>query len=290
MNYTLDALEAGDVPVPASLVLMSPAIRVHPASAMAGFKNALAVLHGLGGLAYLSIMDEFDPYKYNSFATNAGAQVHRITTHVDRRMQALARDPAAVDRLPPILVLKSTVDATVTTDAVVTRLLAGLPAGRNELLLFDINRNAAIKSKFLVDDPGPLTNRLMADSTLPFAVTFVSNENPHSTRVVARHKPPFSQETSEIEALDLAWPRGVVSLSHVALPFPPDDPIYGQQPPAGDDQVFLGDLAIKGERGLLKIPGEWLLRLRYNPFYDYMQTRVLQWLDDAASLTVNDDI
>ena len=290
MNYTLDALEAGDVPVPASLVLMSPAIRVHPASAMAGFKNALAVLHGLGGLAYLSIMDEFDPYKYNSFATNAGAQVHRITTHVDRRMQALARDPAAVDRLPPILVLKSTVDATVTTDAVVTRLLAGLPAGRNELLLFDINRNAAIKSKFLVDDPGPLTNRLMADPELPFAVTFVSNENPHSTRVVARHKPPFSQETSEIEALDLAWPRGVVSLSHVALPFPPDDPIYGQQPPAGDDQVFLGDLAIKGERGLLKIPGEWLLRLRYNPFYDYMQTRVLQWLDDAASLTVNDDI
>ena len=121
-------------------------------------------------------------------------------------------------------------------------------------------------------------------------MTFVSNENPHSTRVVARHKPPFSQETSEIEALDLAWPRGVVSLSHVALPFPPDDPIYGQQPPAGDDQVFLGDLAIKGERGLLKIPGEWLLRLRYNPFYDYMQTRVLQWLDDAASLTVNDDI
>ena len=46
---------------------------------MAGFKNALAVLPGLGGLAYLSIMDEFDPYKYNSFATNAGAQVHRLT-------------------------------------------------------------------------------------------------------------------------------------------------------------------------------------------------------------------
>ena len=283
MNYTLDALEAGDVPVPASLVLMSPAIRVHPASAMAGFKNALAVLPGLGGLAYLSVMDEFDPYKYNSFATNAGAQVHRITTHVDRRMQTLVRDPAAVDRLPPMLVLKSTVDATVTTDAVVTRLLVGLPAGRNELLLFDINRNAAIKETLLVDDPGPLTNRLLADPALPFAVTFVSNEDPHSTRVVARHKPPFSPETSEIEALDLVWPRGVVSLSHVALPFPPDDPIYGQVHPEDDDRVFLGDLAIKGERGLLKIPGSWLLRLRYNPFYTYMQSRVLQWLDDAGT-------
>jgi hypothetical protein len=65
------------------------------------------------------------------------------------------------------------------------------------------------------------------------------------------------------------------------LPFPPDDPLYGQQPPEDDSQVFLGDLAIKGERGLLKIPGEWLLRLRYNPFYAYMQTRVLKWLGDT---------
>lgn len=283
MNYTLDALATGGVPVPASLVLMSPAIRIHPASALAGFKDTLAALPGLDGLAYLQVMDEFDPYKYNSFATNAGAQVHRITTQVDRRMQALVRDPAAVERFPPILVLKSTVDSTVTTDAVVTHLLMGLPAGRNELVLFDINRNAAIKAKFLVDDPGPLTNRLMLDPELPFAVTFVSNENPYSTRIVARHKPPFSQETSDVEQLDLAWPGGVVSLSHVAVPFSPDDPLYGQQPPEDDGQVFLGDLAIKGERGLLKIPGEWLLRLRYNPFYTYMQTRVLKWLDDADS-------
>lgn len=283
MNYTLDALEAVDGPLPASLVLVSPSIRIHPASALAGFKNSMAVLPGLGGLAYLLVMDEFDPYKYNSFATNAGAQVHRITTQVDRRIQALVHDPAAAGRFPPILVLKSTVDATVTTDAVVTHLLMRLPAGRNELVLFDINRNAAIKAKFLIDDPGPLTDRLLLDPQLPFAVTFVGNENAYSTRIVARHRPPFSQEKSAMEYLDLAWPSGVVSLSHVALPFPPDDPLYGQQPPERDDQVFLGDMAIKGERGLLKIPAEWLLRLRYNPFFTYMQTRVLEWLGDAGS-------
>ena len=283
MNYTLDALAAADGPLPASLVLVSPSIRIHPAGALAGFKNSLAVLPGLGGLAYLLVMDEFDPYKYNSFATNAGAQVHRITTEVGRRMQALVRDPAALERFPPILVLKSTVDATVTTDAVVTHLLMGLPAGRNELVLFDINRNAAIKAKFLVDDPGPLTDRLMLDPQLPFAVTIVGNENPYSTRIVARYKPPFSQETSATKYLDLAWPSGVVSLSHVALPFPPDDPLYGQQPPDGDNQVFLGDMATKGERGLLRIPADWLLRLRYNPFHSYMQTRVLEWLGDAGS-------
>jgi alpha-beta hydrolase superfamily lysophospholipase len=282
LDYTLNAVEEAGATVPASLVLISPAIRIHSAGALAGFKNSLSVLPGLGGLAYLSVMAEFDPYKYNSFATNAGAQVHRLTRDVDRRLQVLAQTLEAVGKLPPILVLKSTVDSTVTTNAVVDNLLMRLPAGRNELVLFDINRNAAIKSTLLVSDPGPLTHRMMADPDLPFAVTFITNENPHSTSVVVRHKAPFSLETSDIENLDLNWPRDVVSLSHIALPFPPDDPLYGQRPPPDDDLVFLGNLAFKGEQGLLKLPPEWLLRMRYNPFYDYLQKRVLQWADDAG--------
>jgi pimeloyl-ACP methyl ester carboxylesterase len=282
LDYTLNAVEEAGATLPASLVLISPAIRIHAAGALAGFKNSLSVLPGLDGLAYLSVMAEFDPYKYNSFATNAGAQVHRLTRDVDRRLRALAQIQAAVDKLPPTLVLKSTVDSTVTTDAVVDNLLMRLAAGRNELVLFDINRNAAIKSTLLVSDPGPLTHRMMADPDLPFAVTFITNENPHSARVVVRHKAPFTLEASDIETLNLHWPRGVVSLSHVALPFPPDDPLYGQSPPPDDDRVFLGDLAIKGEQGMLKLPPEWLLRMRFNPFYDYLQRRVLQWVDDAG--------
>ena len=282
LDYTLNALEDESTVTPASLVLISPAIRVHPTAALAGFKNSLSVLPGLGGLAYLSVMAEFDPFKYNSFATNAGAQVHRITRNVDRRLQILVQNPPAVEKLPPILVFKSTVDSTVTTDAVVDNLLKLLPTVSNELVLFDINRNAAIKSTLLVSDPGPLTHRMMANPELPFAVTFITNENPHSTRVVVRHKAPFSLAASEMENLDLYWPGDVVSLSHIALPFPPDDPLYGQRPPPDDDMVFLGDLAFKGEQGLLKLPPEWLLRMRYNPFYDYLQKRVLQWVEDAG--------
>ncbi len=282
LDYTLNAVEEAGATVPASLVLISPAIRIHSAGALVGLKNSLSVLPGLGGLAYLSVLTEFDPYKYNSFATNAGAQVHRLTRDVDRRLQVLAQNPEAAGKLPPILVLKSTVDSTVTTDAVVDNLLMRLAAGRNELVLFDINRNATIKSTLLVSDPGPLTNRMMADRELPFAVTFITNANLHSTRVVVRHKAPFSLEASEIENLDLNWPGGVVSLSHIALPFPPDDPLYGRRPPPDDDLVFLGDLAFKGEQGLLKLSPEWLLRMRYNPFYDYLQMRVLLWVDVAG--------
>ena len=279
LDYTLNALEDESASTPESLVLISPAIRIHAAAGLAGFKNSLSVLPGLSGLAYLSVMAEFDPYKYNSFATNAGAQVHRITRSVDQRLQVLVQDPLEVDKLPPILVFKSTVDSTVTTDAVVDNLLKRLPADRNELVLFDINRNAAIKSTLLVTDPGPLTRRLMADPDLPFAVTFITNKNLHSTRVVAQHKAPYSLQAESVENLEVSWPSDVVSLSHIALPFPPDDPLYGRFQPQDNDLIYLGNLAFKGEQGLLKLPPQWLLRMRYNPFYSYLQERTLQWID-----------
>ena len=282
LDFTLKALTDNSAPVPASLVLISPAIRIHRAAKLAGFKNGLSVIPGLGGLAWLTVMDEFDPYKYNSFATNAGAQVHQVTVDVDRRMQALARDSAAIDGFPPVLVFKSTVDFTVTNDAVVDSLLIRLPADRNELVLFDINRQAAVKATLLVTDPAPFTNRLLAENDLPFAVTFVTNEDSESVAVVAQQKAPHAPEVSQADPLGLAWPRGVISLSHVALPFPPVDPLYGQLAPLEGDYVFLGDLAFKGERGLLKIPEDWLLRMRYNPFYDYLEDRVLGWVDDAG--------
>jgi len=281
LDFALEAVEKGDRPVPASLVLISPAIRVHASSALAGFKDALSVLPGLGDLAYLAVMGEFDPFNYNSFATNAGAQVSAITRNVDRRIRGLSSE--AADKLPPILAFKSTVDSTVTTEAIVDDLLMRLTAHGNELVLFDINRNAAIKSTLLVSDPAPFTDRLMTNEGLPFAVTIVTNESPLSANVVSRYKPPLSPRESDVRPLGLAWPQGVVSLSHVALAFPPDDPLYGRSPPASDDRIFLGDMALRGERGLVKIPADWLLRQRYNPFYPYLQERILRWVEARSA-------
>ncbi len=276
LDFALEAEQGRAAPVPASLVLVSPAVGVSPAAALATWKRRLSYLPGLQHLAWLSIQPEFDPYKYNSFTTNAGEQVFRLTRSVVRRIAARNRSEAS-GQFPPVLVLKSTVDATVSTDAVVDNLLEYLAHERNEFVLFDINR-VAMKSILLVSDPGPLTARLMDDASLPFAVTLVGNENPDSTAVIARRKVPLSAEVSATEPLDLAWPRGVISLSHVALPFPPDDPLYGQRPPGNDDALFLGQLAIQGERGLMKISSDWLLRLRHNPFYDYLEQRVLEWV------------
>jgi alpha-beta hydrolase superfamily lysophospholipase len=279
VEYALRAADGRVVPAPASLVLVSPSIGVHAAAGLARPTDALSVLPGLGRLAWLDILPEFDPYKYNSFATNAGAQVHRLTTAVAGRIRARARSGPIAD-LPPILVFKSTVDATVSTDAVVDSLLGHLAPHRNELVLFDINRSA-IASTVLIDDPGPFTERLIADDSLPFTLTLISNESRKSKRVVRRRKAPFAAKLS-IEPTGFSWPQGMISLSHVALPFPPDDPLYGREPPQDSDTIFLGQIAIRGERGLLRFPADWLLRLRHNPFYDLLEARTLEWLEAAG--------
>jgi alpha-beta hydrolase superfamily lysophospholipase len=281
LEFALDALEGKSAPVPGSLVLISPAIGIHSAAGMASFMDSMASLPGLGTWSFTQIQAEFDPYKYNSFATNAADVVHKLTRSVASRLQQrAAANPEVI--LPPTIVFKSTVDATVTTDAVIDSLLIRLHTDRHELVLFDINRYA-VASRMLVDDPAPLTDRVMDADDLPFAVTLVTNENPETTRVISKYKKPFSADASSTREQGVSWPPGVVSLSHVALPIAPDDPLYGQRAPDNEDFIFLGQMAMQGERGLLKIPTDWMLRLRYNPFYDYLESRMLEWVEKAGN-------
>lgn len=277
LDLALTSLEDAAERTPASLVLVSPAIGITPLATLAGPKAGLGRVPGLSRLAYTQIVPEFDPYKYNSFTANAGAQVHKLTRSVARRVADLSRTGNGV-KMPPILVFKSTVDATVSTDAVINRLLGQLPENGNELMLFDINR-AAILSILLVSDPGPLTNRLMADPSLPFAIRLVTNENDRSNSVVANYKPANTADIDAVEPLGMEWPRGVISLSHVALPFPPEDPLYGAFRPEDRNTLFLGQAEIRGERGLFKLSTDWLLRIRYNPFYAVLESRVIDWVD-----------
>jgi hypothetical protein len=203
-----------------------------------------------------------------------------LTRSLSRRVESLARSNGT-GALPPILVFKSNADSTVSTDAVVTRLLDRLAPYRNELVLFDINRYAA-KSLLLVADQRFLDARVAGEGRLPFALTLVTNESDSSSAVVARRQEPFSTEFSRQEALGADWPSGVISLSHVALPIPPDDPLYGQRPPGNEDVLFLGQMAVQGERGMLRLSSDWLLRLRHNPFYAYLDARTLAWIDRAG--------
>jgi alpha-beta hydrolase superfamily lysophospholipase len=275
VNFTLAALEGDAGPTPASLVLISPAIGVTRAAGLARWKARLARLPGMEKFAWTQVLPEFDPFKYNSFAANAAYQVHRLTRSVAAEVERRAA-AGSLEGFPPTLAFLSTVDATVSADAVIDNLLEHLPGARHELVLFDINR-IDVASSVLVSDPGPLTARLLAADTLPFALTLIANESPGSMDVASRRKPPLSNDIIS-EPLGVSWPVGTISLSHIAMPFRPDDPLYGRTRPPGSDIVFLGERAIQGERGLLKFPVDWLLRLRHNPFYDYLESRIFEWV------------
>jgi alpha-beta hydrolase superfamily lysophospholipase len=279
LDYSLDAMADPNLRAPASLVLVSPAIGITPLAKLTRLFKAMGRLPGLEQLAWTSLVPEFDPFNYNAFTANASLQVHRMTRATAARIRRLAAE-APIEGFPSTLVLLSIVDATVSPRAAADNLLRHLAPGPHELLLYDIN-HYALKSPLIASDTDRLTQPLLDAKDLPYAVTLIGNESEESRQVVARHKPAFSSTMDSGEPLSGAWPEDTVSLSHVDLPFPPDDPIYGRYPPKTPGQVFLGQLAIRGERGVLKVPAQWLLRLRHNPFYDYQERRVLDWIEQA---------
>jgi hypothetical protein len=129
----------------------------------------------------------------------------------------------------------------------------------------------------LVNDPGPLTGRLVAQPNRPYALTVVTNVDAQTGNIEERRVPAGGTVVSR-RPLDAAWPRNVFSLSHVALPFPPDDPLYGYEALRTDRHVQLGRIEARGENGVLTIPRWMLTRQRSNPFHAYLVERIEQAL------------
>ena len=144
-------------------------------------------------------------------------------------------------------------------------------------MLFDINRVANLEP-FIQPSDLTLIAQLFGRRARPYRVTVVSNAHPDSLDVAARDVTPGTL-TPVDRPLPLAWPRELFSLSHVALPFPTDDPLYGYEATAvPDGPVALGLLSPRGERAVLTVPIEVLMRVSSNPFFPYVTERITEWL------------
>jgi len=276
VHYALTVLEGEDMPAVDGLVLLSPAIEVSGVAAYAIWQERFSRLSGLEKLGWTDIQAEFDPYKYSSFTVNAGDQIYQLTRNIAARMNRLS-GPDGVAGFPRTIAFQSIVDATIKPSTLVDALFMKLAPGDHELVLFDVNRHTDAEP-LLRSDPEVLTDRLLGEGQLPFTLTLVTNLNPDTDAVIARTKAAGATAATE-EDLELAWPGGLFSLSHVAVPFPPDDPVYGNDPEAGEGHITLGSIFIRGERNLLQIPDNYFLRLRYNPFFGYLTTRVQGFMD-----------
>lgn len=275
-RYTLDALEDSSLPRPQRLVLVSPMIGVTPAARLSSVISALGPIDYFEKARWLDVVPEYNPFKYNSFPANAARQTYDVTQDLQARLTRITAD-GRLAQMPPILTFQSLVDATVSTPAIVSNLYDRLPQNGSALVLFDFNRHARL-DPFIRPSDLSLMARMFEGRARPYRVTVITNAAPDTLQVAARDIAPGTT-TPVDEGLDLEWSRDVFSLSHVALPFPPDDPVYGSAARASvEGPVALGLLSPRGERAVLTVPVEVLMRVSSNPFFPYLHRRLAEWV------------
>lgn len=262
--------------LPRRLLLMSPALGVSPFAPLANVQRLVSRWGVAPKARWSSVGPELDPFKYESFAKNAGAQIASLIRALYGDLERMDRD-GSIGRLPPVTGFQSVVDATVSTADLAGRFYGMLRGGTSELVLFDVNRRPDV-APLLAFSPSAVVAAFERAARRDYRLTVLGNADGAPT-LTERSLPPDATRPLE-RPLAAAWPDDVYSLSHVALPFPPDDPLYGLRPGHGADGLpSLGALAMRGERGALAIGAADQLRLRSNPFFDEMVSRMRAAID-----------
>jgi alpha-beta hydrolase superfamily lysophospholipase len=276
LEHQLDAIDHVELPRADRIVLISPMIGIAPGSGLARVIGLLSFIPYFEQSAWLDIQPEFNPFKYNSFPVNAGLQSVRLTREIQADLDRHAR-AGTLSKLPPVLTFQSVLDDTVQSAAVITRLYDQLPANGSELVLFDINRAGALLPLFSSTALGFRDTLGRAGDVRRWGVTVVHNTRA-DTRGVSEWRVAAGATEPTRRELGLEFPREVYSLSHIALPFPLDDPLYGLEPDKREDfGIRLGRLALRGERRALVVPVDQFARLGCNPFFPYLAERTREW-------------
>lgn len=284
LKYALDAIEDPQLARPDRIVLISPMIGITRFARFAGVAGLPAVFPAFAKAAWLAILPEFNPFKYNSFPVNGARQSFRLTQVLQQQILDNRRS-GRLDQLPPILTFQSVMDFTVSTPAIISSLYAQLPSNGSELVLFDVNRTVKF-GPLLRPSADTALNRLLPPEIRPYRVSIVTNAKEDSSEVEER-----STEAGDLKErrrpLGLGYPDGMYSLSHVALPFPINDALYGMKP--DEKESFgpnLGALAPRGERNVLITSLDALLRVASNPFFPYLLERIQEGIDQPESKPV----
>ncbi len=201
-------------------------------------------------------------------------EIYRLSGRTHKWLE----DADKTAKLPPILTFQSVVDNTVDASAIVTVLYDNLPANGSQLVVYDVNRNSTVLH-LMKNPPGDPANYFQAAAPSKFGVTILRNRHRHG-REVDSYSLAAGDLEPVVEMTDYVWPRGIYSLSHIAVPFPSDDQVYGDGSGLSDDDrgFSFGALAPRGEQGVLRLTPAYFLRTRYNPFFEFQESYLLEWL------------
>ncbi|MDR1075471.1 MAG: alpha/beta fold hydrolase [Xanthomonadaceae bacterium] len=280
VDYSLDALEDPALARANRLVMISPMIGVRGFARYAGIAGWPAILPRYARTAWMDLLPEFNPFKYSSFPLNAARQAYLLSDRVQTRMSELAV-ARRLDDLPPILCFQSVTDSTVSAPSVVSALFDKLPANGSEIVLFDVNRTVHF-GPLLDPSADTALERLLTPGPRRYRLSIIGNLAPDSDAAVARTT-EAGRTDAHMQPLGLTYPANVFSMSHVALPFPVTDSLYGSAPdPAENYGVNLGAIALRGERGTFAVSMDNMTRVTFNPFFPYVLQRIDAGLADPA--------
>jgi len=272
LNYTLNALKDGTLTLPSSLIFYSPAIGVSKAAPFAVWQSRIGHFFSLPKMEWNSIAPEYDPFKYNSFAVNAGDQVYRVCKEVQKQFNDYHKETKHTKAFPPVLSFQSIIDDTVSVSDTVNNLYKRLPKGDHTLVMFDINNNFS-KNLLVKRKVTKTINYIQDHSRSPnyqFDLITDLNASNENLRLITNDQ--------VVKNLPYYWPKSLFSLSHLAMPMPENDPLYGSVDAPKSPGIKLGHLAIYGESSVLEITPSAILRQRWNPFHAYTKERVLEFL------------
>ena len=287
LMYALDSIGDEKLSRPDRLVLISPMVGITRFARFAGLAGLPAILPAFAKAAWLGIVPEFNPFKYNSFPVNGARQSHRLTQALQERIARYSRE-GKLGQLPPVLTFQSLIDFTVSTRAIVSALYAHLPENGSELVLFDVNRTAKF-GPLLRNSADTALARYVPSGLRRYRLTIITNADDKSDGVIERVTEANS-DADKSRSLGLSYPSGFYSLSHVALPFPTSDALYGITPdPSENFGENLGALAPRGERNVLIASLDSLMRASSNPFFPYMLDRIGEGIPAAAKASHPDE-
>jgi alpha-beta hydrolase superfamily lysophospholipase len=283
VKHALDAIEDPALPRADRLVLLTPMIGITRFARFAGLAGLPALLPPFAGAAWLSNLPEFNPFKYNSFPVNGARQSYRLTDVLQAQIERLAR-AGRLGTMPPVLTFQSVIDFTVSTPAILTALYAFLPDNGSEIVLFDVNRTVKF-GPLLRPSAYVALEGLTPTTPQAYRFTAIANDGEDSDATVERSIAPGQLAAAE-RPLEQRYPPGIFSLSHLAIPIPPNDPLYGTRPDPKARTEFginLGALDARGERGALIVDQDFLTRLPSNPFFDYLLARIEDGIERPAA-------
>ena len=267
MKYTLSSLNDKTLRTPQQVILLSPMIGITSFARFAGLAGLPSIFPAFAKSAWLSIIPEFNPFKYNSFPVKAARESFLLTQELQQSIRELTSED--LHKVPPILTFQSVMDSTVSTRAVVNSLYRYLGDNGSELVLFDINHAVSFPPLFR-RSAYTAVNSLLPRGARNYNTIVITNLTPNSPEAVATVTRAGETRTLTTP-IGLRYPNDMFSLSHVALPFSVTDSLYGSAPVDKTRYgINLGTISMRGESSVLIVGMDALMRATSNPFFTYM--------------------